>query len=302
MKQKFAIIKNFKIFVIISAILCITGAVSLLALPFGHSFFNLAIDFAGGTEMEFNMSRQVTQEIQDEVRALFVETTGEDCTVISSGDGQQQVTIRSLSIDSEKRANVITAMQNQFGLTEDDLYSNEDVGQTVGNDLKKAAFTSAIVAIVLMLIYITFRFEFTSGLAAVVCLVHDLLVMLSVYVVLQLPLNQNFIAAALLIFGYSINASIIVFDRVRENQRIERASVPFDVLAEKAVWQTMGRTVNTTITTLLTVGMIFILGVSSLRQFTIPLIIGILCGAYSSIFLASSCWSFFRKLFRKNAA
>lgn len=293
--KKFEIIKNFKIFGLISVVLCSVGLVSLLVLPFGMNFYNLAIDFAGGTEMEFHMGVEITQSIQDDVKDLFHEVTGMDATVISSGNDNENVTIRSLSIESEVRAQVIEAMNDTFGLTDDDLYGNEDVGQTVGDDLKQAAFASSIVAIILMLCYITYRFELTSGLAAVACLVHDLLVMLSIYVVLQLPLNQNFIAACLLILGYSINASIIVFDRVRENQRAAKGKVDFEECAESAIWASMGRTVNTTITTVLTVGMIYILGVSSLQEFTIPLLIGILSGAYSSIFLSCSIWGALRK-------
>ena len=190
--------------------------------------------------------------------------------------------------------------REKYSLSDDDLEKSDDVSASVGNDLKKAAFTSAFIAVVLMLIYITLRFEFTSGLAAVCCLIHDLLVMLSVYVIFQIPLNQNFIAAALTILGYSINASIIVFDRVRENMRTARKE-SFEDIAEKSIWQTLGRTVNTTLTTLFTVGMIFILGVSSLRDFTLPLLVGIISGAYSSIFLASSLWAFFRKHLRKKA-
>ena len=180
-----------------------------------------------------------------------------------------------------------------------DLYGNEDVSASVGSDLQRSAVLCAALAIVLMLLYITFRFELTSGLAAVVCLVHDLLIMLSVYVWLQIPLDSNFIAAALTILGYSINASIIVFDRVRENLRTARKE-PFESVAERSVWQTMGRTINTTLTTLFTIGMVFILGVPSLKQFTLPLIVGILAGAWSSILLSASLWGFFRKKLRRH--
>ena len=125
--------------------------------------------------------------------------------------------------------------------------------------------------------------------------------MLSFYVIFQVQMDQNFIAAALTILGYSINASIIVFDRVRENLRVARKE-PFEDVAERSVWQTMGRTINTMVTTLLTVGMVFILGVPSLRNFTLPLIIGIVSGAYSSIFLSASLWGKFRKIFRRRHA
>ncbi len=301
MKPKFPILKNFKIYGIISILLCATGFVSLIALVFGMNFFNLSIDFAGGTEMEFNMKQAVTQEIQSEVQALFKDTTGVDASVTSSGDQNEQVIIRSTSIDSETRAKVITAMEEKYGLTDEDLYGNEDVSASVGQDLQAAAFLCAIVAIILMLIYITIRFELTSGLAAVCCLIHDLMIMLSVYVWFQIPLDTGFIAAALTILGYSINASIIVFDRIRENLRSARKE-SFEEVAEQSVWQTMGRTINTTLTTLFTVGMIFILGVPSLKQFTLPLIVGILAGAWSSIMLSASFWSFFRKTFRKKKA
>lgn len=300
MKPKFPIMKNFKIYGIISILLCITGLVALLALPFGHNFFNLSIDFAGGTEMEFNMHRKVDQAVQTEVRTLFKEATGiEASSVTSSGDTDENVLIRSTSIDSEKRAAVIEKMIAQYKLDEKtDIYNNNDVSPSVGSDLQRAAFLCAGVAIVLMLIYITIRFELTSGLAAITCLVHDLLIMLSVYVWFQIPLDTGFIAAALTILGYSINASIIVFDRIRENLRKARKE-SFEEVAEQSVWQTLGRTINTTLTTLFTVGMIFLLGVPSLKQFTLPLIVGIIAGAWSSIMLSASFWAFFRKKFRK---
>lgn len=299
MKPKFAVLKNFKIFASISLLLCLTGIISLLALPFGHNFFNMSIDFAGGTEMEFNLHKTVDQDVQSEVSALFSEVAGiEASSVTSTGDTNENVLIRSTSIDSETRAAVIDKMTETYGLADTDLYNNNDVSASVGSDLQRSAFVCAILAIILMLIYITIRFELTSGLAAVVCLIHDLLIMLSVYVWLQIPLDTNFIAAALTIFGYSINASIIVFDRIRENLRSARKE-PFESVAERSVWQTMGRTINTSLTTLFTVGMIYILGVQSLKQFTLPLIVGIVAGAWSSILLSSGFWSLFRRKFRK---
>ena len=278
-----------------------TGLVALILLPFGKNLFNLSIDFAGGTEMEFNMHQTVTQDIQSDVSSLFEETTGvTPSSVTSSGDGNQDVLIRSTSITSEQREAVIAAMLEQYDLNQEtDILNNNDVSASVGSDLQRSAVLCAVLAIALMLLYITFRFELTSGLAAVVCLVHDLLIMLSVYVWLQIPLDTNFIAAALTILGYSINASIIVFDRVRENLRTARRE-PFEEVAERSIWQTMGRTINTTLTTLFTIGMVFILGVPSLKQFTLPLIVGILAGAWSSILLSASLWAFFRRKFRKH--
>ena len=298
-KQRFAILKNFKIFGGISVVLVATGLIALILLPFGKNLFNLSIDFAGGTEMEFNMHTAVTQDIQTEVSDLFKDATGVDASsVTSSGDDNEDVLIRSTSIDSEQRAAVIDKMLKKYSLADTDILNNNDVSASVGSDLQRSAFICSILAILLMLVYITFRFELTSGLAAICCLVHDLLVMLSVYVLLQIPLDSNFIAAALTILGYSINASIIVFDRVRENLRTARKE-PFEVIGEKSIWQTMGRTINTTLTTLFTIGMVYILGVPSLKQFTLPLIVGILAGGWSSVMLSTGLWGFFRKKFRR---
>ena len=298
-KQRFAILKNFKIFGGISALLVVTGLVALILLPFGKNLFNLSIDFAGGTEMEFNMHTEVTQDVQTEVSGLFKDATGVDASsVTSSGDGNEDVLIRSTSITSEQRAAVIDKMLEKYSLADTDILNNNDVSASIGSDLQRSAVICSVLAIVLMMLYITFRFEMTSGMAAVCCLMHDLLIMLSVYVWLQIPLDSNFIAAALTILGYSINASIIVFDRVRENLRTARRE-DFASVAERSVWQTMGRTINTTLTTLYTNGMVFILGVPSLKQFTLPLIVGILAGGWSSVLLSCSLWNVFRKKFRK---
>lgn len=298
-KQRFAILKNFKIFGGISALLVVTGLVALILLPFGKNLFNLSIDFAGGTEMEFNMHTEATQDVQTEVSGLFKDATGVDASsVTSSGDGNEDVLIRSTSITSEQRAAVIDKMLEKYSLADTDILNNNDVSASIGSDLQRSAVICSVLAIVLMMLYITFRFEMTSGMAAVCCLMHDLLIMLSVYVWLQIPLDSNFIAAALTILGYSINASIIVFDRVRENLRTARRE-DFASVAERSVWQTMGRTINTTLTTLFTIGMVFILGVPSLKQFTLPLIVGILAGGWSSVLLSCSLWNVFRKKFRK---
>ena len=300
MNSKFPIVKNFKIFGIISILLCATGLVALLGLPFGLNLFNFTIDFVGGTEMEFNMKQAVTADIESQVAGLFKEVAGVDGSVTAAGNSGEQVVIRSTSIDSETRAQVISKMNETFGLTDDDLYGNEDVSPTVGSDLQRAAIMAAAVAIALMLIYIAFRFELTSGLAAITCLVHDMLIMISVFVIFRLPVDGNFIAAVLTILGYSINASIIVFDRVRENLHNARRET-FEEVAEKSIWQTLGRTINTTLTTMFAVGAIYLLGVDSLKDFTLPLLIGFVAGGYSSICLASSLWGSYRKLLKRKA-
>ncbi|MDO4175144.1 MAG: protein translocase subunit SecF [Eubacteriales bacterium] len=301
MKGRFAIVKKFPIFAIISLILMAPGLVGLVTLPFGMNLFNMDVDFVGGTSMTFDIHEEVTSELSGStIPDLVEQATGvAPSSVQKTGDNGEQVLIKCTKLDSEQQAAVIDAMQQEFGITDDDTQNIADVNATIGKEMQGTAIMAAIVAVVLMLIYITIRFELTSGLAAVTCLAHDLLVVLSAYIVFQIPFNTTFIAVALTILGYSINASIIVFDRVRENRKYARREL-FEDTVEKSLWQTVGRTINTSITTLLTVGMIFIFGVTSLRQFTLPMIIGIVAGAYSSLFLAGPLWAKYRGMLRQN--
>ncbi|MGN1030145.1 MAG: protein translocase subunit SecF [Butyricicoccaceae bacterium] len=299
MKAKFEIVKNFKIFAIISLVLIAPGLIGLITLPFGMNLFNMDIDFIGGTSMTFNVHQEVSAEmVNDEIPDLFKEATGIDpSSVQQTGDGES-VIIKSTAIDTTKRAAVIDAMQEKYNLTDDDTMGVEDVNPTIGKEMQSKALIAACVAVICMLIYISIRFELTSGLAAVLCLIHDILVILSAYIILQIPFNTKFIAVALTILGYSINASVIMFDRVRENLKYARRE-KFEETVEKSIWQTLRRTINTSITTLLTISMIFIFGVSSLRQFTLPIIVGVVCGAYSSVFLSGPLWTILRRKFKK---
>ena len=301
MQSKFSIVKKFPIFAVISLILMAPGLIGLVTLPFGMNLFNMDVDFVVGTSMTFDIHEEVTSELSGTtIPELVEEATGvAPSSVQKTGDNGEQVLIKCTKLDNAQQTAVVDAMQEKFGITDDDTQNISDVNATIGKEMQGKAITAALVAVVLMLIYITFRFELTSGLAAVTCLAHDLLIVLSAYIVFRVPFNTTFIAVALTILGYSINSSIIVFDRVRENRKYARREL-FEDTVEKSLWQTVGRTINTSITTLLTVGMIFIFGVTSLRQFTLPMIIGIIAGAYSSLFLAGSLWTKYRGLLRKN--
>ena len=145
-----------------------------------------------------------------------------------------------------------------------------------------------------MLIYIAIRFEVLSGVAAVMALIHDVLIMLSVYVIFKIPVNSSFVAAILTILGYSINATIVVFDRVRENQRLMRKE-PFQNVVNTSIWQSMGRSINTTITTLVTIVLLYFMGVDAIKEFALPIIVGVLSGFYSSVFLSGNFWIMLKK-------
>lgn len=293
MKDKLHFVKKFPIFSIIAAVFCLVGLVSLLLLPFGVNFFNLDIDFIGGTTLQYNMHQEMDKAKMDQIAKSVEEVTGEPVSSIQkAGTNHDEVVIKTKTLDTATRDQVFNKLKGEYNLADSDILSVDNVDPVMGTDLRNSAILAALLAVVLMLIYIAIRFDFKSGIAAVIALVHDLLIMLSAYVIFQIPMNMNFIAAALTILGYSINATIIIFDRVRENRKLLR-KVSFDDIVNTSIWQTLTRSVNTTITTLLTIVMVIIFGVSSIRHFAIPITVGIVAGLYSSVFLSGPIWAKF---------
>ena len=174
------------------------------------------------------------------------------------------------------------------------------VSAEVSDSLKKTAVTATALAIVLMLVYIAFRFEGRAAFAAVICLAHDVIAMILAYSVFQIPVSSTIIAAILTIVGYSINATIVIFDRIRENIKQMPSSVSFEEKTDSGIKSTLWRSLNTTITTLITIGLIYIMGVTSIKNFALPLIVGIIAGVYSSVCLSGNLWVVFKKIGKKN--
>ena len=288
----FSFTKHFKLFGIISLILISVGLVSLILTLCGvQGLFNFDIDFVGGTTFEFQLPVNVDKSVTDEAAALFRDAINKSPSSVTSS-GANGLRIKALELSDEEVEAVRDAVAEKYGLNVEQDYQVERVSASVGKDLSRAAFMASIVAVALILVYIGFRFEFKSGLAAVCALVHDLLVMLSFYVIFRIPFNINFIAAALTILGYSINATIVVFDRVRENRKNMRTG-NFGEIVDTSVWDTMTRSINTTVTTLIVMLMLLILGVSSIRNFALPICIGIICGCYSSVCISGPLWNIF---------
>ena len=290
-EMNFDFIGKSKIFFIISAVVFLVGIVSLVV--FG---LNLDADFIGGTSFTMDLGKPVDSAVISEVRALVTESIGvTPSSVQTAGSNGTTVLIKTPEVDTENRDKLVNDIIAKYELGEDYTdYQVSNVGASMTKDITKSLFMATIIAVVLMLVYITFRFDLRSGAAAVVCLIHDLFVMLTVYSLFSISVDSNLIAAFLTILGYSINGTIIVFDRIRENKS-KYTSKSFKEIANLSINQTFRRSVNTTITTLLTIVMIYILGVESIKNFAFPLIIGILAGFYSSTCLASSIWSMLYK-------
>lgn len=304
MKEKmkaFSFVQNFKITGLISIVLALTGLVGLLLTPFGVSLFNFDIDFVGGTTMQFEMHQDVTSDLTSRVSDIVAEATGvRPSSVTKAGDAGTQVVVKCAELSSELRDAAFEAVRAAYGMPETDSpIKSEFVSASVGSDLKRSAVLASVIAVALILVYISIRFQFFSGLAAVIALIHDLLIMLSVYIILRIPFNMNFIAAALTILGYSINATIVVFDRVRENIRLEPEK-KFGQIVDDSIHQTFSRSINTTVTTLFAIVLLLVFGVDSIRNFALPVCVGVISGCYSSVCISGPMWNLFEK--KKRAA
>ena len=248
----------------------------------GNSIFSLYTEESATAATEDD-TNAITEALTDVVP---------DATVTIRDDGTVNVSFDVAGQISEYREAISTQIKELYP---DAVWESTDtVSAEVSTSLKKSAIVSAVAAIALMLLYIAFRFDFGSAFAAVLCLAHDVFVMLVAYSVFQIPVGSTVIATVLTILGYSINATIIIFDRVRENVKQMPVGIPFSEKVDGGIKSTLMRSLNTTITTLVTIGLIYILGVTSIKQFALPLIVGILAGAYSSICLAGNFWTIFR--------
>ena len=300
--KKFSFVGHFKLFGIISTVLCTIGLLGLVLSLFGVPTLNLDIDFVGGVETEVELGTEVTRQIQDQIAEIYRDVAGVSASVTTSGNSGTAVTIKTVEISSEDRQAAFDRIAAEFGEDKVVLLETDYTSAAVGNDLKASAILASVIAGVLILIYISIRFDFRSGIAAIACLLHDVLIMVGFFVIARLPVNMTFIAAALTIIGYSINATIVVFDRIRENYKRQGSRGDFAVVVDKSIWQTMRRSIGTTCTTLLPVVLIIILGVSSIRVFALPLMVGVIAGGYSSTCVAGPLWNALKGIGGKNKA
>lgn len=280
----FNIIEKRNIFFIISAVIILAGIVS-----FFIQGFNTDIDFSGGTEVTIDLKGDFDE---NKIRKAAGSVDGVDVASVqkASSAGLNGAIVMVNYIDDAQTKGIKDAIEKEYPGSK---ISVSSISPKIGAELWKSALASIITVAILMLIYITFRFEILSGVSAVIALIHDMLVMVSFYTIFQIPVNTSFIAAILTILGYSINATIVVFDRVRENTRFAKKE-SFASIVNRSIWQTIARSINTSLTTLFTLVLLFVLGVASIKEFALPLIIGVVCGTFSSVFLAGQFWVLFK--------
>jgi len=267
-------IKQRKWFYVFSSAIIIAGIISMFLQG-----FNWGIDFTGGSLLRYKMEASVS--------ANDVRSTLSDLKLVDEVNVQKSGTeffIRTNELDQKETAQMTEALKAKFKTVE--LQSAESVGATIGSELAKNAIMAVGIALVLMLIYITFRFEWTFGLAAVLALFHDVLIVLGFFSIFQWEVNSAFIAAILTIIGYSINDTIVIFDRVRENLRMKKKEELGDLL-HRSILQTLNRSVNTVLTVLMPLITLLLFGGTTIKGFVITLLVGFLFGMYSSICVAS---------------
>lgn len=279
LNKTFSFIKHRKVYYIVSVSIIVIG---LLFMMIGG--MNYGIDFTGGTNIQVEMGKQVDiADVEDALKDYDL-----DPTIIYAGEGNTQIVIKTIkSLENAERADVIETLGTEFGVTQDDVLASEQFGPSVGDELKANAVKAVIIAAIGMLIYIIFRFKsWKYGLSAVVGVAHDVLMVIAFYAIFGFTVNNPFIAAILTLVGYSINDTIVIFDRIRENKRIYNKDNN-ETNIDRSLNQTLNRTIMTSMTTLVVMIPLCIMVSSSIREFIIPLMVGVIVGCLSSIFVCS---------------
>ncbi len=284
------------IFIIASATVILAGFVFMgINAGAGKGSLNYSLDFVGGTSTEVTFATDMSLADIDSTVVPMIEGITNDGNVMTQKiDGTNDVIFKTRSLTNDEAAQLQSDLNANFGAT---VKSTETISSTISGEMKRDAIIAVLVASVFMLIYIWFRFkDVRFGCSSVLALVHDVLVVLAFYAIARVSVGSTFIACMLTIVGYSINATIVIFDRIRENKAVMTNKDVLDDVVNKSITQTLSRSVFTSLTTFIMVAALYVLGVTSIKEFALPLMVGILCGTYSSICLASAFYMIFRKI------
>ena len=290
------------IFFIISLILILVGPVSMMIhQKTDGSILNYSLEFSGGTAttVTFNEDMDIKQ-IDSEVTPVVEKVTGDKNVQPTKVVGTNQVIIKTRALSQPEREKLNQAMVDNFDVDEA-LISTESISSTVSSEMRQDAFVAVVVATLCMLAYIWIRFkDIRFASSAVLALVHDVLVVFAFYALARISVGNTFIACMLTIVGYSINATIVIFDRIRENLKKMGSRADLTEIVNDSITQTLTRSIYTSLTTFVMVAVLYIMGVSSIREFALPLMVGIVCGAYSSVCITGSLWLVMKRGFGKN--
>lgn len=284
----FSIVKNYKIFFSITIIFLLIGFGSIVTRG-----FNLGIDFTGGSIVDLTFENPVNvAQIRD---VLKEHDMGNSIIQLENSDGKTEansVLIRTGVVEDTELRATMNDLQSKLGNYQ--IQRVEQVGATIGSELVQQAAMAIVLSWVLMIAYITFRFEFKFAIAAIIALIIDVLVVLSYFSLFQMEMDSSFVAALLTVVGYSVNGTIVIFDRIRENLKIHRRSESLGEMVDNSIWQCMTRTIYTVATSLFAIVSIFLFGGETIHNFSFAMLVGFASGAYTSIFLAGPMWMFLK--------
>ncbi len=285
-------LKKRNLFFAISGAVIIAGFVVLgINKSTTGNILNYSMEFVGGTSttVTFNDDMSI-EELDAEVVPLFEKITGDGAVQTQKVSGTTEVIIKTRSLSVEEREAVESMLADNFNVSSDDVQS-ETISATISSEMKSDAVVAVVIATLCMLLYIWFRFkDIRFATSAVAALIHDVLVVLAFYAVSKTSVGNTFIACMLTIVGYSINATIVIFDRIRENLKEMPKKTELQDIVNISITQTLSRSINTSFTTFVMVAVLYILGVTSIREFALPLMVGIVCGAYSSVCITGALW------------
>ncbi len=276
----------------------ISAAVVLLGFVFmgvngskGNGAFAYSLEFEGGTATNAAFEKDYSiEEIDQEIVPVVEEVTGDHNVQTQKVAGTNQVIIKTVTLDLAKREALNKALTEEFGVDDNEITA-ENISSTVSGEMRQDAVVAVIIATICMLLYIWLRFkDIRFATSAVLALLHDVLVVLTFYAVARISVGNTFIACMLTIVGYSINATIVIFDRIREELRYKTKSTDLEEVVNKSITQTLTRSIYTSLTTFVMVAVLFVMGVSSIKEFAAPLMMGIVCGAYSSVCITGALW------------
>ncbi|MCI8300682.1 MAG: protein translocase subunit SecD [Lachnospiraceae bacterium] len=290
------------IFFALSVVVIVAGFVGMGINASKGNALNYSLDFVGGTSttVTFNEDYSIA-EIDEKIVPVVEKVTNDPNVQTQKIEGGNQVVIKTRSLELSEREALNQALVDEFKVDEAGITA-ENISSTISSEMRSDAVWAVVIATICMLIYIWFRFkDIRFAGSAVLALVHDVLVVLAFYAIVRISVGNTFIACMLTIVGYSINATIVIFDRIRENMGGSRKKDPESLMeiANRSITQTLTRSINTSLTTFIMVFVLFILGVSSVREFALPLMAGIVCGGYSSVCITGALWYVFKVKFAK---
>ena len=281
-----------KIFFIVSIILCLAGPVMMgVNHARGIGAMNYSLDFVGGTSTNVTFDKEYTlEEIDSQMIPSLEEITGDKNIQVQTVKDSNQVVFKTQTLDLEKREALASYLNENYGVEASDI-ATENISSTVSSEMRRDAVIAVIIATICMLLYIWFRFkDIRFATSAVIALMHDVLVVLGFYVIARVSVGNTFIACMLTIVGYSINGTIVIFDRIREALATKSRTEDLKDLVNRCITQTLTRTIYTNFTTFVMVVALYILGVSSIKEFAAPLMVGIICGGYTSVCITGALW------------